>query len=195
LTSVEYNARSVDVHDLNPMPKSYPAHLVSHWHASDGSSVLIRPIRPEDADIEREFVASLSPEARYMRFMTTIKELSPEMLDRFTRIDYDTEMALIAVVTQGEREIQIAVARYVMQPDRESCEFAIVVGAAWQGRGLGQHLMLLLIELARAQGLTSMTGQIFAANVRMLSLARAMGFIVEDAPNEPAIKHVRLTMR
>jgi len=177
------------------MPKPYPAHLVSHWRAPDGSSVLIRPIRPEDAEIERQFVASLSPEARYMRFMTTLKELSPEMLARFTRIDYDREMALIAVVTQAGHEIQIAVARYVMQPDGESCEFAIVVATAWQGRGLGQHLMLLLIELARARGLKSMTGQILSANVRMLSLARAMGFTIEDAPNEPAIKHVCLTMR
>jgi acetyltransferase len=178
-----------------PVPKAYPAHLVSYWQAPDGSRVVIRPIRPEDAAIEREFVASLSPEARYMRFMTTIKELSAEMLARFTRIDYDREMALIAVVTRNEREIQIAVARYVMQPDGESCEFAIVVAADWQGRGLGQHLMLLLIALARARGLKSMTGQIFAANVRMLGLARAMGFTVEDAPHEPAIKHVRLTMR
>jgi acetyltransferase len=173
----------------------YPAHLVSQWRAPDGTHVTIRPIRPEDAEIERAFVAALSPEARYMRFMMALKELTPHMLERFTHIDYERDMALIAVVKRHDRELQIGVARYVMQPDNESCEFAIVVAADWQGLGLGQHFMLLLIGIARERGLRIMTGQILAANKRMLALARALGFSVEDAPDDFAMNNVRLEIR
>lgn len=178
------------------MSKSlYPAHLVSRWRAPDGTLVAMRPIRPEDAEIERAFVAALSPEARYMRFMMALKKLRPQMLERFTHIDYEREMALIAVVKRHERELQIGVARYVMQADNESCEFAIVVAADWQGLGLGRHFMLLLIDLARGRGLRIMTGQILAANKRMLALARVLGFSIEDAPDDFAMKNVRLEIR
>jgi acetyltransferase len=104
-------------------------------------------------------------------------------------------MALIAVVKRHERELQIGVARYVMQADNESCEFAIVVAADWQGLGLGRHFMLLLIDLARERGLRIMTGQILAANKRMLALARVLGFSIEDAPDDFAMKNVRLEIR
>ena len=124
---------------------AYPRHLVSQWVAPDGTVVAIRPIRPDDADIERAFVAALSPEARYLRFMTTVKELTPAMLARLTQIDYDREMALIAVVCTGISEVQVGVARYVTDEGGLSCEFAVVVAEQWQGCGLGRHLMLLLI--------------------------------------------------
>ena len=129
----------------------YPAHLVSTWCAPDGSSVAIRPIRPEDAEIEREFVTSLSPAAKYMRFMSTLNELTPAMVAHFTQIDYDREMALIAVVPEGAGERQIGVCRYAVDADDLSCEFALVIAEPWQRRGLGRHLMERLIEVARAQ--------------------------------------------
>jgi acetyltransferase len=115
------------------------------------------------------------------------------MLARFTQVDYDREMALIAVI-QASAERQIGVARYVMNPDGASCEFAIVVSEAWQGRGLGKHLMLQLMEIARARGTTIMVGQVLAANTQMLTLAAKLGFTIEDAPNDFSIKEVRLVL-
>jgi acetyltransferase len=117
------------------------------------------------------------------------------MLARFTQVDYDREMALIAVDRSKGKEVQIGVARYVINPDWESCEFAIVISQDWQGHGLGRHLMLRLIEIARARGLRIMTGQILAANVRMLAMAKALGFTFDDSIEDPGIKHVRLIMR
>src|SRR5687768_3301375 len=82
----------------------YPAHLESEWRAPDAAPVIIRPIRPEDAGIESEFVHSLSPQAKYLRFMAAVKDLTPGMLARFTQIDYDREMALIALIHEEGRE-------------------------------------------------------------------------------------------
>jgi acetyltransferase len=172
----------------------YPAHLVSTWRAPDGSSVVIRPIRPEDAEIEREFVQSLSPEAKYMRFMSALKELTPAMLARFTQIDYDREMALVAVMLEGARERQIGVCRYVINPDGASCEFALVVAEAWHGWGLGRHLMERLIEIARTRGLKRMTGQILSANMGMLELAASIGFTLADAGGAPGVREATLVL-
>ena len=173
----------------------YPVSLITEWTTEKGTQVTIRPIRPEDAENEREFVDSLSPEAKYLRFMSTLKQLTPAMLARFTQVDYDREMALVAVVERDGREMQIAVARYVINPDWESCEFAIVVSQDWQGHGLGRYLMLRLIDIAKARGLKTMTGQILAANQRMLGLAKALGFVVEDNPEDRTVRHVRLALK
>jgi hypothetical protein len=74
----------------------YPVHLIQEWQMNDGKIVTIRPIRPEDADLEQEFVKAMSDESRYYRFMDTLRELTQTMLVRFTQIDYDREMALVA---------------------------------------------------------------------------------------------------
>jgi acetyltransferase len=173
----------------------YPAHLVSEWRARDGTPVTIRPIRPEDAEIEYEFVHELSPQAKYLRFMGSVKDLTPAMLARFTQVDYDREMALIGVVHEQGRDRQVGVARYVINPDWTSCEFAVVVAERWQGRGLARHLMGELVELARKRGLGEMVGLILDANTRMLDLARSLGFTIEDSPDEPGIKRARLALR
>jgi len=177
------------------MSLPYPAHLTSTWQAADGERVTIRPIRPEDAGIEQAFVKALSPEAKYFRFMSSLNELTPAMLARFTQVDYDQEMALIAVVPEGAGERQIGVGRYVIDPGGESCEFALVVAQAWQGRGLGRHLMTRLIELARARGVAVMRGEILAANAGMLALVADLGFTVEDAPDAPGVKQAALALR
>jgi len=165
----------------------YPTHLVSHMQLPDGTDIVLRPIRPEDADIEAAFVRNLSPQARYMRFMQTLEELSPEMLVRFTQIDYDRELALIAVVMQYGKEVEIAVARYGVNPDGDSCEFAIVVDDEWQTKGVGARLLTLLMEAAKAKGFKMMEGEVLAENGAMLSLVKRLGFSVSSMPDEPAI--------
>jgi acetyltransferase len=172
----------------------YPADLVTHWQAPDGTPVTIRPVRAEDAEIGRAFVHGLSDEARYLRFMSALKELTPAMVKRFTEIDYEREMALVAVMTEGGREVQIAVARYVMNADERSCEFAIVVADRFHGKGLGQYLMLQLITLARARHLTHMTGYILARNARMLALAETLGFAIDVSNVELGVTQVRLEL-
>ena len=169
----------------------YPSHLATDWQLPDGSSIVIRPIRPEDADIEQAFVRQLSREAKYSRFMQAIDELSLQMLARFTQIDYDREMALIAVVEVEGKETEIGVARYITNPDGKSCEFAVVVADAWQQRGIAHRLMERLMETARSHSLALVEGDVLTSNHTMLQLATKLGFSIEISPDDPHIKHIR----
>jgi len=173
----------------------YPTRLVSEWAAPNGKRVVVRPIRPEDARVEQEFVKMLSPEARYFRFMDTLRELTPQMLVRFTQIDYDREMAFVAMTDAGSKsEKEVGVARYVTNPDGTSCEFAIVVADEWQRVGLGRYMMAQLIEVARARGLSGMSGEILASNRGMLKLAGQMGFDIGQSPVDPALRRATLSL-
>ena len=165
----------------------YPAHLLSHYQLADGSDILIRPIRPEDASIEQAFVAGLSAQARYFRFMQALHELTPTMLVRFTQIDYDREMALIAVTKDAGEDKEIAVARYITNPDGNSCEFAIVVADAWLRKGIGTQLMRSLIQVAKARGLRSMEGEVLADNRPMLDMARNLEFTILPDKEDPNV--------
>lgn len=172
----------------------YPAELVETWQ-SEGESVTLRPIRPEDAEIEQEFVRGLSPESRRFRFMDTLRELTPQMLARFTQIDYDSEMAFVATVTREGRETEVGVCRYVTNPDGESCEYAIVVSDDWQRRGLGRRMMTQLIGVARARGLQTMIGHVFGNNRGMLRLCQDLGFVVSESADDPLVKRVTLALQ
>lgn len=172
------------------MAKPYPAELVRHLNLRDGTRVILRPIRPEDRQIEKEFVQKLSDESKYFRFMSALRELNDAMLNRFTQIDYDWEMALIAVVCENALETEIGVARYIVNPNGSSCEFALAVADAWQQRGVGSILLCNLIDAARARGLQTMEGMVMAGNNKMLGLMSALGFGIRSEPGNSSIKLV-----
>ena len=172
----------------------YPAHLVSAWQPASGPAVTVRPVRPEDAEMEQAFVRGLSPESRYFRFMDTLRELTPSMLVRFTQIDYDREMAFVATMPREGREAEIGVARYVANPDGESCEFAIVIADDWHRRGLGRRLMGQLIDVARARGLRTMIGHVLAENRGMLQLCQGLGFAITDSLEGAMVKRATLAL-
>jgi acetyltransferase len=169
----------------------YPQHLIERVPLPDGSDLTIRPIRPEDAEMEQNFVRGLSEQTKYFRFMQAIKELTPEMLVRFTQIDYDREMALIGVVMINNQEVEVGVARYMLLPGGDGCEFAIVVADEWRNRGIGARLMRSLMHHARHRGLRVMEGEVLSANTRMLALVKSLGFRVTTDKLDPALKHVR----
>ena len=154
----------------------YPNDLVKKVQLADGADIVIRPIRPEDAEIEQAFVRNLSKESRYMRFMQALRELTPDMLVRLTQIDYDREMAFLALSRQDGKEVEIGVARYAINPDKTSCEFALVIADDWQNRGLGGLMMQTLIDTARAKGLRTVEGEVLAHNSGMLKLMQRLGF-------------------
>ena len=165
----------------------YPSQLVSQWQLADGTDITIRPIRPEDADIEKKFVHDLSDESKYFRFMNSIQELTDNMLVRFTQLDYSREMALIAVVEEQGREIELGVARYAINPDGDSCEFALVIADNMQGKGLGQKLMSSLMEAARAKGLKTIEGEVLSNNHNMLKLMARIGFTAKSSEEDQSI--------
>ncbi len=186
---VDYPAPSTDPYNhlaIHP----YPVQLVQNIQLNDGTDIVIRPIRPEDAEIEAKFVRELSSESKYFRFMNSLQELSQEMLVRFTQIDYHNEMALIAVRQNGGSEEQIGVARYTTNLDRKSCEFALVVSDKWRGRGIAHHLMKNLMEIARDRNLERMEGQVLSNNFKMLELMASLNFRINNIPDDTSIKQV-----
>ena len=172
--ALSYNRASL--HMASRVMQPYPHHLVKSIRLADGTHVALRPIRAADARMEQQFVRGLSDEARYFRFMDMLRELSPQMLTQMTDIDYHDQMAFVAVATLNGNETQIAVARYVAFADGESCEFAIVVGDAWQRKGIATALMYLLIDAARRRGLKKMIGEVLSSNSKMLQFVDRLGF-------------------
>jgi acetyltransferase len=170
--------------------RPYPAHLVQRVSLKDGSEVTIRPIRPDDGELEQEFVRGLSAEARYFRFMDAVRELSPRMVSHFTRVDYDRHLALIATAERDGGEIEVAVARYVAQEDGERCEFAVVVADAWQRKGLGRRLLEALMAAARNAGIRVMYGDVLAGNSGMLRLMDSMGYGMRFNSRDPRLMRV-----
>lgn len=142
----------------------------------DGTHVIIRPIRKEDAELERSFIKRLSLESRRMRFLGQIREPSDEMLRRLTDIDYKKEMAFIALVHRDGQTQEIGVARYSTSSDGKFCECAITVSDEWHYKGLATLLMHHLIDVARSRGIRTMVSYDAIDNGQMRELATFLGF-------------------
>ncbi len=175
----------------------YPTALESDLTLADGTRLKLRPIRPEDAELERAFIASLSEQTRYFRFFYRLHQLTPAMLARFTQVDYDREVALLALEPDpaspsGERIVGIS--RYIANHDGESAEFAIVVADAWHGRGIGRLLMEKIIACAKKRGFKRLEGVVLRANPGMLKFSEQLGFEVHDDADEPEQVTVSLAL-
>ncbi len=177
----------------------YPSAYEREWPMKGGGLYTIRPIQPDDADMLQAFVRGMSQESRYFRFASTMPELPARMLARYTLIDYDREMALVAVhrnreaAADGEfteREQIIGVSRYITNPDQTSCEFSLAVSDQFKGQGLGSRLMLSIMEFARAKGLSEIDGLVLANNPNMLRLMTGLGYSVHPFPEDPDFKLV-----
>ena len=177
----------------------YPSEHEQVCPMAGGGEYIVRPIHPDDATMLQTFVRSLSQESRYFRFVSSMQELPATMLSRFTLIDYDREMALVAVYTENtvdadgqpqETTRVVGVSRYITNPDRSSCEFSLVVGDDFKGRGLGSRLMLSIMDFAREKGLAEIEGLVLANNPNMLKLMKGLGFTIKAFPEDPDFKLV-----
>ena len=177
----------------------YPARYEQVWPLRGGGEYTVRPIHPDDAQMLQDLVHHLSPESRYFRFVSSFTELPPSMLSRFTLIDYDREMALVAVFKERseaedgkivETERIVGVSRYITNPDKSSCEFSLLVADDFNGKGLGSRLMESIMEVARQKGLTEIEGLVLANNPAMLKLMKGLGFAVKRFAEDPDFKLV-----
>jgi acetyltransferase len=172
----------------------YPTGLDREWPLKGGGTYVVRAIHPDDAQMLQALVRGLSPESRYFRFASSLPELPLRMLARFTLIDYDREMALVALVKDSqtaadgsvsEAQRIVGVSRIVANPDGTSCEFALLVADEMTGRGLGSRLMLSIMDAARGMGLTEIMGLILTNNQPMLKLMTSLGFHVGPYAEDP----------
>jgi acetyltransferase len=176
--------------------RPYPTDLIETWliqsRDTNGERLIIRPIRPEDAAQHAAFFQRLSPEDIRYRFFSAIREMSAEMTARLTQIDYDREMAFVAVrESTGET---VGVARLVMELDGVSGEFAVIVQPDVKGKGLATRLVHRLIDWARARGMRTVVGQVLADNAPMLSFMRHLGFSLRRLPEEPDVMEATLAL-
>jgi acetyltransferase len=172
---------------IGPYPEEDESHMVS----VDGRRIFIRPVKPEDAPLFTALFKTLSPTTIYYRFFGALKELNPEMLARFTQIDYDREIALVAIDEDSETDNMLGVARIIGDPDGKTGEFAVLVGDAWQGKGIGGNLLEKCLSIAEKQGFKTVHGIVLHENRNMLALGKKLGFSIErdadDGDNELVI--------
>jgi len=175
----------------------YPADRESEWPMRNGNLYKIRPLHPHDAQMLQTLVRGLSQESRYFRFISVMKELPDRLLARFTLIDYDREMAMVAVYPErtsnpaggfSDTERIVGVSRYVTNPDKSSCEFSLLIADDFTGQGLGTRLMLALIDEARSKGLTLMEGLVLSNNTAMLKLVRSLDFVIKPYEDDPTLR-------
>lgn len=173
------------------MPESgIPQDLAESFQPVIGQAVSIRPMRPEDVDIETAFVSGLSPESRYNRLLGGAIALTPAYLERLTHIDYRNDMALAATVMLDGQETLIGVARYARLKDERTCEFALVIADAWQRIGIGRRLLEKLIAVARSRGFACIVGEVLSTNRGMQALVRKLGFRLHLRPEDATVMHV-----
>jgi acetyltransferase len=144
-----------------------------------GRRLLLRPIRPEDTPLHRQFLAQITPQDLYTRFFTAVRQLPDADIAHLTQIDYDREMAFVALsaASDGTPEI-LGVARACADPDNDAAEFAVLVRSDLKGQGLGTLLMHKLIRYCRERGTRQLWGSVMSDNVPMLELSRRLGFRV-----------------
>ncbi len=172
----------------------YPSEREQEWPMRGGGRYSVRPIHPDDAEMLQDFVRRMSPESRYFRFVSTMRELSLKMLAKFTLIDYDREMALVAVWRERtpsesggftETERIIGVSRYVTNPDLSTCEFSLAISDEFNGQGLGSRMMLSIMDVARSKGLKQIEGLVLTNNAPMLKLMRSLEFEIRKYDEDP----------
>ncbi|MCD9500195.1 bifunctional acetate--CoA ligase family protein/GNAT family N-acetyltransferase [Photobacterium carnosum] len=156
---------------IRPYPKEYE----QQCQLKDGKQILLRPILPEDEPTHKAFISQVSEEDLYKRFFSEIGELNHEALAKFTQIDYDREMAFVAVYD----EMIIGVARALSDANNKDAEFAILIRSDFKGAGLGRILMVKLIDYAKQRGLHTLTGITMPTNRGMITLAQKMGFEID----------------
>ena len=153
----------------------------------NGSSLKMRHIRAADAGIEQAFVRALSARSRYLRFHHAVNDLTARELHDFTDVDPDKSTALIVVCDRGQGEEEIAVARYSLNDDRTTAEFAIVVSDGWQRHGIGRRLMNALITHAEAQGVKELYGRVLQSNSGMRNFCVGLGFVESRSADDPFV--------
>ncbi len=173
---------------LRPYPKTWERDI----RFGDGLSAFVRPIRPEDEPLLSKFLGKVSAEDLRLRFFSSVHEFNHASLVRLTQIDYARTMALVAMNDQKD-EI-FGVARLHADANHETAEYAILVRTDLKGRGLGWQLMNLLIEYARSEGLSRMTGDVLRENSVMLDMCRELGFATQVHPDDHGIYLVTLDL-
>jgi acetyltransferase len=173
--------------------RPYPAQYAAGWTSRDGDAVVVRPIRPEDEPLLARFHQTLSEHSVYLRYLHAMKlsqRVAHERLARLCFIDYDREMALVAVrqdANTGEQEL-LGVGRLIKAHGTAEAEYALVVSDAWQRKGLGTELLRRLLDVARAEGIRRVTGEVLPDNGGMQRVCERLGFRLKYSLSDQLVR-------
>jgi len=154
---------------------AYPVKYVEPIQLRDGTILQIRPVHPTDGLQALAFRESLSDKSMYGRFLGYIPKVTEELIERFTKINYNKDMAIIAEIKHGRQKEGIAVAR-IASEQKGVTEFAVIVADEWQGKGLGKILTDYMIQVGKDLGYYKMEAHVFEDNVAMIKILKTRGF-------------------
>jgi acetyltransferase len=172
--------------------RPYPREL-EETRELHGRRLLLRPIRPEDEPGHQAFFRRLQPDDTRFRFFNLVREMPHSQMARYTQIDYDREMAFVAIDASSDPPATRGVVRAVFHPDNVEAEFAVIVQSDLKGQGLGYALVDKMVRYCRSRGTGELVGQVLPDNRAMLSLARDLGFETRRLPEDEVIE-VRLRL-
>ncbi len=182
ITAVDARVIITEPKLISPMHliiSSYPWQYEKKEHTIDAHEFFIRPIRPSDADLLIDHFYSLSKKSIYMRFFSPVKQLSKSMVIKFTQIDYDREIALVALMGKGRDKKIVGVCRIILEPDKTLGEFALAISDNWQGKGIGSSLLRQCLKAAKGKGVKQVMGIVLAENTQMVKLGKKLGFSIK----------------
>lgn len=156
--------------------RPYPEEFVKNVKLRDGTSVVMRPIKPEDEPMWFDLLRNCSRESLYQRFRYVFHWETHEVASRYCFIDYDREMAIVMEMSENGGKKFLGVGRMIADPDHVTAEYAILVADAWQNRGVGSVLTDYCFEVAREWGIMRITAQTTSDNPRMIAMFERRGF-------------------
>ena len=170
-----------------PAIAPYPQHLETAERLRDGTSLRVRPLRPEDEPMLHDLAAHMSHEDLRLRFFTPVRGLTHAVAARLSQLDYDRELAVLA----EHEDVAVGVAHFFADPDNLRAEYAIAVRSDWKGRGVGYLLMRRLIDIAGQRGIGELVGEVLRENEPMLQMCRELGFTIASDPRDANLRLVR----
>lgn len=157
----------------------YPNQYETYFKIKNDELIFVRPIKPEDAPLMLVLFDTLSEQSIYFRYFRPLKTLPHDMLVQFTQVDYDREIALVALEAGGMTEKMIGVARIIQEQNGEVGEFSVLVSDSWHGKGVGAALLSNCLYIAKEQGYKKIWGLVLPDNTNMLALGKKLGFTVQ----------------
>ncbi|RLC49370.1 MAG: acetyl CoA synthetase subunit alpha, partial [Candidatus Cloacimonadota bacterium] len=157
----------------------YPSEYTTTYTMKDGQKAILRAIKPEDEFMEKEMFSNFSERTQRFRFFQLISDISHEQLIRYTQIDYDREIAIIAEIEDEGRKKMAGVVRLIADQYNETAEYAIVIADPWQNKGLGNKFTDYIHEIAKARGIKKICANVLATNHIMQHMFRSRGYKME----------------
>lgn len=171
---------------IAPYPKEWEQTL----HLKDGQEIFVRPVRPEDEDLFKDFFEAVTPEDLRLRFFAPVRDFSHRFLARLTQLDYARAMAFAALDPRDGT--LLGVVRLHADPDHQTGEYAVMVRSDLKGLGLGWALMKFILKYAKADGIETIKGEVLKENTSMITMCQALGFKIGTSPDDPGIALVTL---